>query len=105
MNHLLIGLIIGLGAAVLDIIPMIIKKLDPLFILSAFTLWIVVGLLSMKVKLVPISVINGNVIALLVLLPSIFLIMKVDKEAIPQILITTLVLGAAVGYFSGILSH
>lgn len=103
MNTFLISLAIGLGAAVLDTIPMIIKKLDWMFVAAAFFMWILVGILTPKINYAPYSWINGIITAFLVLIPHLFLIYRLDKAALPQICITTLVLGAAVGFLSGIL--
>lgn len=103
MNYLFY-LLIGLAAAAIDTIPMLIKKLDTMFILSAVSTWVIVGLLAPITKLVQIGWLNGLIIALMVFLPMLFLIIRLDKQALPQIVITTVVLGAAVGFFTNLVS-
>jgi len=101
MKSLLISLLIGLAAAAVDTLPMILKKLDRMFILSAFFFWLVLGVLIPRVQLLSSAWLNGLVTALLVLVPLLFLIYRQDREALLQICLTTLVLGAAVGWASG----
>lgn len=103
MSKILISLIIGLIAAIIDVVPMIIKRLDLKYILSAFTMWIVMGLLVYEVNYSKFSTVNGLITALLVYLPMSFLIFKLDKSAIIQVSVTTIFLGCLVGYFSGVL--
>lgn len=103
MSNLLISLTIGLLAAIVDIIPMIVKKLDTHFTLSAFLFWIVMGVLIPRLSLISVSWINGIAAALLVFLPLSVLIFKLDREALPAIVATTTVLGGAVGYLSSLL--
>jgi len=102
MQNLLISLIIGLAAAIIDTLPMFIKKLDKMFILSAFFYWLLLGFIIPRVSIYSISWLNGIIVALIILIPMIFLIVKLDKEAIPIIIITSIVLGAGVGFTSGI---
>lgn len=102
MNYFLISILIGLAAAIIDTIPMVIKKLDIMFILSAFTLWIVVGIFVPKVQFASFQTLNGLIIALLLFLPLSFLIYKLDKNAFAQVIISTVILGCLVGFFSGL---
>jgi hypothetical protein len=103
MKQILLALLIGLVAGVIDIIPMIIMKLDRMFTLSALTMWIVVGLLVSKTNLVPFGWLNGMVVTLLVFLPLSFLIFRLDGGAIIKVLIITTILGTGVGAVSGLL--
>lgn len=105
MNYFAISILIGLAAGTIDVIPMIIKKLDILFILSAFTMWIVVGIFVSKIQIVDIAALNGILVALLIFLPLSFLIYKLDKSAFMQVRISTVVLGGLLGFFSNIMPH
>ena len=103
MKNYLISLLIGLIAALIDIAPMVIKKLDKFFILSAFFVWIILGLFIPKINFVSISFLNGIIVALLFVLPMAFLIYKLDPKGLPVIIITTIILGCLVGIFSRML--
>jgi hypothetical protein len=102
LSNLLISFVIGLGAAIVDVVPMIIKKLDRMFILSAFTMWIIVGILVPKIDFSRFPTINGLLSAILLFLPLSFLIYKMDKNAMFQVIITTIALGCIIGFLSGI---
>ena len=96
-------LLIGLTAAAIDCIPMLIKKLDSMFILSAIATWLVVSVLAPTARLFPTAWLNGVAVSLLVFLPMLFLIIRLDKQALLQIIGTTIVLGAAVGFFTNLI--
>lgn len=103
MNSFLISLLIGLAAAILDCIPMFIKKLDIMFILSAFTMWVLVGIFSLNFQIVKYPTLNGALFAILLFTPLSFLIYRLDPKALTQIILSTLILGSIVGFFSGLL--
>ena len=100
MKQFLLSLAIGLVAAVIDITPMIIKKLDPMFIAGAFCMWIVTAIITPWVRWTDYSWLNGMIVAVLIFIPILFLIIRLDKTAIPQVFLTTLILGSAVGFFA-----
>jgi hypothetical protein len=100
MKSYLISLLIGLIAAVIDIVPMIIRRMDRLFIISAFFVWIVLGVFIPKINFVSISFLNGIIVSVLFVLPMAFLIYKLDQKGLPIVIVTTIVLGCGVGFFS-----
>ena len=100
MKSYLVSLVIGLVAAVIDVVPMIARKMDKFFIISAFFTWIVLGVFIPKINFTPISFLNGAIVAILFVLPMSVLIYKLDPKGLPAIAITTIVLGCAVGFFS-----
>jgi hypothetical protein len=102
VKHFLLSLVIGLIAAVIDTAPMIIRKMDKFFIISAFFTWVILGIFIPKINFVSISFLNGIIIAILFVLPMAFLIYKLDPKGLPVIIVTTVVLGCAVGFFSKI---
>ena len=102
MKNYLISLLIGLIAAVIDTVPMILRKMDRLFIVSAFFVWIVLGLFIPKISFVSISFLNGIIVAILFVLPMVFLIYKLDPNGLPIIIVTTIILGCGVGFFSNL---
>jgi hypothetical protein len=102
MKNLFISIIIGLIAAGIDITPMIIRKMDKHFILSAFFVWIVLGIIIPKIQFITNSCLNGVIVAILFVLPMSFLIYKLDPKGLPVVIITTLILGCCVGYFTNL---
>ena len=102
MKNYLISLLIGLIAAVIDTAPMILRKMDRLFIVSAFFVWIVLGLFIPKISFVSISFLNGIIVAILFVLPMVILIYKLDPKGLPIIIVTTIILGCGVGFFSNL---
>jgi len=100
MKQFLISLVIGLAAAVIDTAPMIIRKMDKLFIISAFFAWVILGIFIPRINFVSISFLNGIIVAVLFVLPMAFLIYKLDPKGLPPVIVTTIVLGCAVGFFS-----
>jgi hypothetical protein len=44
MKAFLISVLIGLVAALIDTIPMMVRKMDKTFIVSAFFVWIILGI-------------------------------------------------------------
>ncbi|QQO09611.1 hypothetical protein [Breznakiella homolactica] len=100
MRQFFISLAIGLGAAILDTVPMIVMKLDKFFSISAFATWLILAFFIPRIGLVRVHWLNGMVTALLFIVPMLFLIYKLDPKGIPFIMLNTLILGALVGFLS-----
>ena len=92
------GLLIGLLAGVIDIIPMILQGLTWDANLSAFSMWLVIGFLLPNIKLGVKGVKKGLLISFLVLLPNLFIISWGDPISLMPIGVMTLILGSLVGY-------
>ena len=97
MKSVLFALLIGIGAGIIDIIPMIIKKEKMHSVLSAFIHWTVLGLIIPFVNWDIVAWLKGSIIGLLAALPMLIIIGKSDKNAIIPITIMSALLGAAVG--------
>ncbi|TIH13011.1 hypothetical protein D0S45_15925 [Marinifilum sp. JC120] len=98
MNEILLALLIGCVAGIIDIAPMIKQRLGIFAISSAFTQWLVLGLLIPNANLFGLSGwANGMTIAVLTALPIIILVAENDKKAVPIILSMSAILGSAVG--------
>ena len=97
-NNIGLGLLIGVIAGILDVIPMVLQGLTWDANISAFSLWVVSGfmLATSNLKLQP--VLKGIVIAFLCLLPSVFIIGWNDPFSLMPIGIMTLILGALLGF-------
>lgn len=99
MNNIILGLVLGCIAGIIDVIPMILQKLSWDANLSAFTLWIVAGFMiaTSSLKLNPI--IKGILISFLILLPSLFIIAWKDVKSLIPIITMTMILGSLLGFF------
>ncbi|MDR3236963.1 MAG: hypothetical protein LBT84_00505, partial [Spirochaetia bacterium] len=83
MKNYMVSLLIGVVAAIIDTAPMIIRKMDKFFIISAFLVWIILGLFIPKINFVPISFLNGIIVSVLFVLPMTFLIYRLDPKGLP----------------------
>lgn len=92
------GIILGIIAGILDVIPMIIQDLTWDANLSAFTMWVVIGFFIASVDLKINSILKGIIIAFLVLLPSAFIIGWHEPASLIPIAIMTIILGGLLGF-------
>ncbi len=103
MNHILIALAIGIIAGIIDVIPMIIQKMDKYANLSAFTHWLVLGLIIPFVSWGIAPWIKGLIIGEISAIPILFLVATNDRKAIFPITIMSAILGIAVAIAGSIL--
>jgi len=96
MNNILIALIIGVIAGIIDVIPMIIQKLDRFSNLSAFSHWVILGLIIPFVDWNIEPWIKGLIIGELSGIPIMILVFKEDKKAIIPMIIFSAILGIGV---------
>jgi len=98
MKKIKIGLLLGMVAGVIDVIPMIMQNLTWDANISAFTMWIVVGFLTATIDLNINPIIKGVLTAFLVLLPTAILIGWKEPVSLIPIVIMTTVLGGLLGF-------
>lgn len=98
MKKIKIGVLFGIIAGIIDVIPMIIQKLTWDANISAFSMWIVVGFLISTIDLKVNSIVKGILIAFLVLLPSAILIGWSEPFTLIPIAIMTTILGGILGF-------
>jgi hypothetical protein len=103
-KRILIGLIIGIVAGLIDVIPMIIMKLPCEADISAFSMWVVVGFLLGTTELKLHGVMKGILLSILVLLPAFIIIAWEEPLSQIHIVIITLVLGSLAGLFYHIIT-
>lgn len=96
MENILIALIIGVVAGLLDVIPMIIKKLDKTACWSAFIHWVVLGLIIPFVQWDIQPWLKGLIIGELTVIPVIIIVFPKDKKAIIPMLTFSAILGIGV---------
>ncbi len=97
MNNLFIAITIGAVAGVIDIMPMIIKKLDKQAIISAFVHYFVLGLIIPFVNWDVSGWIKGVSIALLTAIPIMIIVYPKDKQALIPMIVFSIILGAGIG--------
>jgi hypothetical protein len=97
MKNIFIAFIIGLSAAIIDVVPMIIQRIDKSACISAFIQWIVLGLIIPYVNWDIQPWIKGLIIAELAALPIMILVFAKEPKSIVPIIIFSAILGAAVG--------
>jgi hypothetical protein len=98
MKKIKIGILLGIIAGIIDMIPMILQNLTWDANISAFSMWIVVGFLISTIDLKLNSVIKGILISFLVLLPSAILIGWSEPFTLISITIMTTILGGFLGF-------
>ena len=101
MNNKIKGLLLGVAAGVLDVIPMIAQNLTWDANISAFSLWVVSGFLvsvaDIKVK----PVIKGIIIPFLVMAPCAVLVGWKEPVSLIPMTVMTLILGSLLGFVYG----
>lgn len=97
MNILLFSVLVGLGAAILDVLPMVVKKLDKSFCISAFLQYLFAGIIIVNID-IPHVVwwLEGILVSLAMAMPIVVLIAKTEKKSIPVILGNAVVLGVLI---------
>ena len=100
MTKIQAGLVFGVIAGVIDVIPMVIQKLTWDANLSAFSMWVVVGFLVATTEL-RVNAFKGALLAFLVLLPLAILIGWREPMSLIPIGIMTLILGSGLGFAVG----
>ncbi len=100
MNEILIALLIGIVAGIIDIIPMIIQKMNKYANLSAFFHWVVLGLIIPFVAWDISPWLKGLIIAEISAVPILFMVAKEDKKAIIPITAMSAILGIGIGVAS-----
>jgi len=96
MENILIALSIGIVAGIIDVTPMIIMKLDKSANWSAFTHWVVLGLIIPFVQWNIDPWLKGLIIGELTTLPIMIIVGKNDKKSLIPMVIFSAILGMGV---------
>ncbi|MFA6296476.1 MAG: hypothetical protein WC663_03920 [Patescibacteria group bacterium] len=99
MKKIQLGILLGIIAGIIDIIPMILQKLTWDANLSAFSFWIISGFFIASTNLKIKGIAKGIIISFIVLLPSAIMIGWKEPFSLLPIIIMTLILGALLGFF------
>ncbi len=100
-NRWITGILLGVGAGILDVTPMIIQKLPIQADISAFSMWVVIGFILSVTTLSMNPILKGLLISYLVLLPNLFVIGWDNPVTLIPILIMTTILGGLSGFIHG----
>ncbi len=97
MNSILIAILIGLVAGLIDVTPMIIMKLEKVANISAFVHYFVLGLIIPFVSWDIAPWVKGIIISFLSVLPVMIIVYPKDKKAVIPMTIFAIILGAGIG--------
>lgn len=98
MKKTQLGIVLGIVAGIIDVIPMILQNLTWDANFSAFSLWVVSGFLISSSNLKLNGTFKGLLISSLVLLPSAVLVGWQEPISLIPITIMTFILGSALGF-------
>jgi hypothetical protein len=98
METLLLSAIIGVVAGIIDIIPMVIQKLDKRATISAILQYFFVSIIIVNIDLPHIVWwLQGGLISVALALPVVVLVSAQDRKAVPVILTMAAILGTLIG--------
>lgn len=98
MKKIKVGIILGIVAGMIDVIPMILQKLSWDACLSAFLFWIVCGFLIATSEINVKGSLKGITISYAVLLPTAIIVGKQDPKSLIPMGIMTFILGSMLGW-------
>lgn len=98
MREMLLTLLIGVIAGIIDVLPMIKMKLDKYSVSSAFVHYIIAPFIIFNTELFGMAWwLKGGVISLLLAVPTMILVAKDDKKSVVPMIIMSIILGTLVG--------
>ncbi len=98
MKKVQLGVLLGVCAGIIDLIPMLVQKLSWDANLSAFSLWVVSGFFIAASDIRIKGLLKGVIISFLVLSPSAILIGWKEPFSLIPIFIMTSLLGSSIGF-------
>ena len=98
MKKIRLGLLLGLVAGIIDVVPMILMGLTWDANFSVFAFWVVAGFFISATDMRLRGALKGLVISLVLLVPLAFLIGWHDPVSLLPILAMNVVLGSSLGF-------
>jgi len=98
MKKILVGMLVGVCAGIIDVVPMLIQKLSWGANISAFSAWVVIGFFIASSDLKINSIVKGLLISFLTVIPVLVIIGWKDPVVLLPILIMTAILGSLSGF-------
>lgn len=103
INKVTLGIVLGIIAGIIDVVPMVFQNLTWDANLSAFSLWVIAGFMIATSNLKLNGILKGILISFLILTPVAIIIGWQQPMSLIPIGIMTLILGSLLGYFIEIL--
>ncbi len=98
MKTILLTLLIGIIAGILDILPMLTRKIDIHSILSAFVFYLITPFIILNINLFGMAWwLKGGIINLALAIPIIIIVAKEDRKSIPPMVVMSVILGTLIG--------
>ena len=97
-KKIIIGILFGIIAGIIDVSPMIIMGLSADACLSAFFMWIIAGFLIAASNLEFNPILKGIIISFLVFVPVGIIIAYAEPLSLIQIIIMIIILGSLLGF-------
>ncbi|MDK9711928.1 hypothetical protein [Acidaminobacter sp.] len=100
-KKVVLAIIIGLAAGLIDLIPLVMVKVPLLNMISILLFWIITSYFVAHVTLFKNSLLNGLVLSTLNMLPLVAIIYTINPKDFLPMLSMALILGPLVGYLNG----
>ena len=100
-RKIIIGIVFGIVAGIIDVIPMIIQKLTWDANIAAFVMWVVAGFFIATSEIKVPKVVKGILVSFLTLLPSLPIIAWNDQKVLLAIILMNIILGSLLGLVIG----
>ncbi|MDR0440288.1 MAG: hypothetical protein LBI59_04800 [Candidatus Accumulibacter sp.] len=98
MDTLLLSVIIGIAAGIMDVTPMIMQKLPKYSTVAAFVYFFFISIIIVNIDLPHIPWwLEGGLISFALMVPMLIHIGHTDKKPLPIIAANTIVIGTLIG--------
>lgn len=101
MSKFIRAISIGVLAGVIDVVPMVLQKIDMYANASAFTHWVVMGIILSYLRTPLASWLQGLLIGELSVVPFILIVVKDSPGSVLPMVVMSAILGTLVGILSG----
>lgn len=101
MNNIVIAVLIGVVAGIIDVIPMIFQKINKTSCISAFVHYLMLGIIIPFVAWDLPPVLKGIIISLMLTTAVIIIAYRNDKKVLVPMLVMSILLGAGIGWAGG----
>jgi hypothetical protein len=98
MKKFKIALMLGLSAGIVDIIPMIIQKINWYANMSAFVHWLVMGTVITYLDMPLKGWVKGLIIGEVACFPVAIIVLKTEPVSVIPIIIMSAILGTTIGF-------
>lgn len=101
MDKLLLSIIVGFVIGIVDIVPMIVKKLPKYSTIASFFHYFFVTIVIINIELPYIPWwLEGGILGFVLMVPMLIHVGHEDKKPLPVIAINAIILGSIAGFIS-----